>query len=67
MLCLGAAERFHLVHFHTSFPNIVFICDLQVCGGYPDALGRTAQLIDDNISVDFVDVNMGENMGVNLS
>ena len=32
---------------------------VQVCGGYPDALSRTAQLIEDNCDVSFVDVNMG--------
>ena len=32
---------------------------VQVCGGYPDALARTAQLIEDNCDVSFVDVNMG--------
>ncbi|KAL3146827.1 hypothetical protein ABBQ38_014803 [Trebouxia sp. C0009 RCD-2024] len=32
---------------------------VQVCGGYPDALSRTAQLIEDNCHVSFVDVNMG--------
>ena len=32
---------------------------VQVCGGYPDALSRTAQLIEDNCTVSFVDVNMG--------
>eukprot|EP00798_Chlamydomonas_sp_ICE-L_P001745 gene1745-33155_t len=32
---------------------------VQVCGGFADALARTAQLIDENLEVDFVDVNMG--------
>ncbi|KAL0043602.1 hypothetical protein WJX79_009566 [Trebouxia sp. C0005] len=32
---------------------------VQVCGGYADALSRTAQLIEENCDVDFVDVNMG--------
>ena len=32
---------------------------VQVCGGYADALTRTAQLIEENCDVDFVDVNMG--------
>ncbi len=30
-----------------------------MCGGYPDALGRCAQLLDESLSADFVDVNMG--------
>ena len=32
---------------------------VQVCGGYADALTRTAQLIQENCDVNFVDVNMG--------
>jgi len=32
---------------------------VQVCGGYADALTRTAQLIEENCDVNFVDVNMG--------
>ncbi len=31
----------------------------QICGGYPDALARCAQLVEDNAAVDFVDINMG--------
>lgn len=32
---------------------------VQVCGGFADSLARTAQLIEQNCDVDFVDVNMG--------
>jgi tRNA-dihydrouridine synthase len=31
----------------------------QIAGGFPDAVARTCQLIDENVSVDFVDLNMG--------
>ena len=31
----------------------------QVCGGFPDAMGRCAQLLDEHLEVDFVDINMG--------
>ena len=34
-------------------------CCLQVCGGYADAMGRCAQLLDEHLDVDFVDINMG--------
>ena len=30
-----------------------------MCNGYPDALVHTAQLLEENITADFVDVNMG--------
>lgn len=32
---------------------------VQLCGGYPDALCKTAQLIEDTCQVDFIDVNLG--------
>lgn len=31
----------------------------QICGGYPDALTHCAQLIEEHVTVDFVDINMG--------
>jgi hypothetical protein len=35
-------------------------CNMQVCGGYPDAMSHLAQLLDENIDTDFVDINCGE-------
>ncbi|EFJ47002.1 hypothetical protein VOLCADRAFT_105302 [Volvox carteri f. nagariensis] len=32
---------------------------VQVCGGYPDALARVGQLLNERLVVDFVDINMG--------
>uniref|UniRef100_A0A1D2AA06 tRNA-dihydrouridine(47) synthase [NAD(P)(+)] n=2 Tax=Auxenochlorella protothecoides TaxID=3075 RepID=A0A1D2AA06_AUXPR len=32
---------------------------VQICGGYPDSMARCAQLIQDQCSVDFVDINFG--------
>lgn len=32
---------------------------VQVAGGYPDTLSRIAQLIEENVVCDFVDLNMG--------
>ncbi len=31
----------------------------QVCGGYPDAMARCAQLLEERVDVDFVDINSG--------
>ena len=31
----------------------------QVCGGYPDAMARLSQLISEQVSCDFVDLNCG--------
>jgi len=32
---------------------------VQLCGGFPDALARTAELVAAHIDCDFVDINMG--------
>ena len=32
---------------------------MQICGAYPDSMVRCAHLLEDNITVDFVDINMG--------
>lgn len=37
----------------------VLIACLQLCGPHPDHLTKCAQLLDETISVDFVDVNCG--------
>ena len=39
--------------------TVIVIDPLQVCGGFPDSLARCAQMLDEHIDVDFVDVNMG--------
>ena len=35
------------------------ILSWQVCGAYPDTMTRCAQLINDIMEVDFVDINCG--------
>ena len=32
---------------------------LQICGAYPDTMTRCAQIINDTLDVDFVDINCG--------
>lgn len=32
---------------------------VQICGGYPDAVAQTAEMLDNNISLDFLDLNCG--------
>ena len=56
--------QFYCCHMQISYMdnmryNMRMCNTIQVCGGYPDALARTAQLLEENISADFVDVNMG--------
>lgn len=32
---------------------------VQICGAYPDTVARTVELIDQECTVDFIDINMG--------
>ena len=32
---------------------------VQICGPYPDTVARTVELVDNECSVDFIDINMG--------
>lgn len=32
---------------------------MQICGAYPDTVARTVELVDNECSVDFIDINMG--------
>lgn len=32
---------------------------MQICGAYPDTVARTVELIDQECTVDFIDINMG--------
>lgn len=32
---------------------------MQICGAFPDTVGRTVELIDRECEVDFIDINMG--------
>lgn len=35
------------------------IFGVQLAGGYPDTLSRTAQIIKEHMDVDFIDLNLG--------
>jgi tRNA-dihydrouridine synthase 3 len=58
-LLQGQPSEWALLRRHAS--EDVF--GAQICGGYPDAVSRCAQLIDDEFAqsggIDFVDINMG--------
>lgn len=32
---------------------------VQICGAYPDTVARTVELIEQECTVDFIDINMG--------
>ena len=54
-LLQGQASEWALLRRHPSED----IFGVQIAGGHPEPMGRAAQLIDETLEVDFVDINMG--------
>ncbi|KAL3694895.1 hypothetical protein R1sor_008546 [Riccia sorocarpa] len=54
-LLQGAASEWALLRRHSSED----IFGVQICGGFPDHVARTAELIERECEVDFIDVNIG--------
>eukprot|EP00899_Mesostigma_viride_P024413 jgi/Mesvir1/5156/Mv15298-RA.1 len=54
-LLQGQASEWALLRRHVSED----IFGVQLCGGYPDAVARAAEIVEKECAVDFVDVNMG--------
>lgn len=51
----GQASEWALLRRHSSED----LFGVQICGAYPDTLARTVELIDQQCTVDFIDINMG--------
>ncbi|KAL2632793.1 hypothetical protein R1flu_004272 [Riccia fluitans] len=54
-LLQGAASEWALLRRHSSED----IFGVQICGGFPDHVARTAEMIERECEVDFIDVNIG--------
>ncbi|XP_003742527.1 tRNA-dihydrouridine(47) synthase [NAD(P)(+)]-like [Galendromus occidentalis] len=54
-LLQGQTSEWALLRRHSSED----IFGIQLCGGYADVLSRCAQLLEEQCSVDFIDLNMG--------
>ncbi|CAK7329588.1 unnamed protein product [Dovyalis caffra] len=54
-LLQGQASEWALMRRHSSED----LFGVQICGSYPDTVTRTAELIDQECTVDFIDINMG--------
>lgn len=51
----GQASEWALLRRHKS-ENLFGV---QICGAYPDTVARAVELIDQECSLDFIDINMG--------
>lgn len=51
----GQASEWALLRRHSSED----IFGVQICGAYPDTVAKTVELIEQECSVDFIDINMG--------
>ncbi|KAF2932577.1 tRNA-dihydrouridine(47) synthase [NAD(P)(+)]-like [Oryza sativa Japonica Group] len=54
-LLQGQASEWALLRRHSSED----LFGVQICGAYPDTVARTVELVDNECSVDFIDINMG--------
>ncbi|OEL26823.1 tRNA-dihydrouridine(47) synthase [NAD(P)(+)]-like [Dichanthelium oligosanthes] len=54
-LLQGQASEWALLRRHPSED----LFGVQICGPYPDTVARTVELVDNECSIDFIDINMG--------
>ncbi|KAF3435803.1 hypothetical protein FNV43_RR22895 [Rhamnella rubrinervis] len=54
-LLQGQASEWALLRRHSSED----LFGVQICGSYPDTVARAVELIDQECTVDFIDINMG--------
>ncbi|KAL8140965.1 hypothetical protein V2J09_006986 [Rumex salicifolius] len=54
-LLQGQASEWALLRRHSSED----LFGVQICGAYPDTVSRAVELIEQECSVDFIDINMG--------
>ncbi|XP_027353940.1 tRNA-dihydrouridine(47) synthase [NAD(P)(+)]-like isoform X2 [Abrus precatorius] len=54
-LLQGQASEWALLRRHSS-ENLFGV---QICGAYPDTVARTVELIEQECTIDFIDINMG--------
>ena len=39
--------------------NLIDLCASKLCGSHPDCVSRAAQVISQEMNVDFIDINVG--------
>ncbi|KQJ81599.1 tRNA-dihydrouridine(47) synthase [NAD(P)(+)]-like isoform X1 [Brachypodium distachyon] len=54
-LMQGQASEWALLRRHSSED----LFGVQICGAFPDTVARTVELVDNECSFDFIDINMG--------
>lgn len=51
---------FHIVCQNTDkFKGAYFLLYMQLCGSFPDSMAKCAELLQNDVPVDFVDINIG--------
>ena len=54
----GSCKKAELLrNMNNAFFSASFL--LQLCGSYPDSMARCAELLQNEVPIDFVDINIG--------
>lgn len=53
----GSCKAELLRNMNNAFFSASFL--LQLCGSYPDSMARCAELLQNEVPIDFVDINIG--------
>ena len=53
----GSCKAELLRNMNDAFYSVSFL--FQLCGSYPDSMARCAELLQNEVPIDFVDINIG--------
>ena len=52
-------SKYHLLYFILFVRILNFLLYMQLCGSFPDSMAKCAELLQNDVPVDFVDINIG--------
>ena len=52
-------SKYHLLYFILFVRILNFLLHMQLCGSFPDSMAKCAELLQNDVPVDFVDINIG--------
>lgn len=52
-------SKYHLLYFILFVRILNFLLYMQLCGSFPDSMSKCAELLQNDVPVDFVDINIG--------